>query len=685
MRRAALAACFLGLLALGAWARLRAWPEVFTGTDVFLAPTDGYYYARLAELSARAFPAPVTFDAWVGYPGMGVQWPPGNAWLLAALLKLSGAGPFTPRGLTALAWFGPGLFLLYTLLLAGLTRKVLGGVAAVAAAGILLLTPDSATVSELGEADHHLHEIFLGAVIPLCLLAALRGRTWIRWAVGAGVAVAAGHFLCSGGFLLLPPLALGLLPAHWLARPRRWRRLRVALTAALVALPLVAIEAAYLGRLRTIDYVRLSGFHVALLAAIALGLALPFLRTPRRHRRPVPELAGGALAGLVLLGYVALSPLVPALRTALSHLGRHSLILAEADESAPLFASGFSSALDSLGAALFALPLVAILLVLAARRRHPAALVLLAAVAAETAFTLSQNRFARPLIGTLAVAAPLALLAARRIGGERILAALLFVACIAPTGRIFPRAEGPHEVLSLTRGTLAFLRDRTPSPGDRWDPNKIPSYGVLGPWIVGHLVATVGERPVVASPFGQVEEAERAVLRSARAYGETDGEKLFALCSEIGIRYALAIPYPGGQGALSRALERPVETPLLETLREKPAALGHFRPVFLTPEKLGDRPLGRVYEVVPGAHLGLSAAAGTRFKLVVPLLDGSTLEAEGDAGQDPVVPYAGEDLAGPIQVAIQGKTLAFSPSVEALRLGSKVKPLESLEPSARDR
>lgn len=685
MRRAALAACFLGLLALGAWARLRAWPEVFAGNDVFLAPTDGYYYARLAELSARAFPAPVTHDTWVGYPGMGVQWPPGNAWLLALVLKLSGAGPFTPKGLAALAWFGPGLFLLYTLVLAGLTRKVLGGAAAVAAAGILLLTPDAATVSELGEADHHLHEIFLGALIPLCVLAALRSRRWLSWAVGAGVAVAAGHFLCSGGFLLLPPLALGLLPAHWLARPRRWRRLRVALGATLTALPLVALEAAYLGRLGKIDYVRLSGFHVALLAATALGLALPFLASPRRRRRPVPELAGGALAGLVVLGYAVLSPLLPALATALSHLGRHSLILAEADESAPLFASSFSSALDSLGAALFALPLAAMLLALAARRRHPAALVLLAAVAAETAFTLSQNRFARPLVGTLAVAAPLALLAARRVGGERILAVLLFVACLAPTGRIFPRAEGPHEVLSLTRGTLAFLRDRTPSAGDPWDAKKIPSYGVLGPWIVGHLVATIGERPVVASPFGQVEEAERAVLRSARAYAEEDGEKLFALCSEIGIRYALAFPYPGGHGALSRALERPVEHPLLEALRERPAALGHFRPVFLTPEKLGDRPLGRVYEVVPGAHLALSGAAGSRFKLVVPLRDGSVLEAEGEAATDPVVPYAGEDLAGPIQVTILGKTLAFSPTVESLRLGGKVKPLESLEAPAPGR
>jgi hypothetical protein len=407
------------------------------------------------------------------------------------------------------------------------------------------------------------------------------------------------------------------------------------------------------------DYVRTSGLHVLLLAACVAATGGLFLRAPRRQRA---EAAMFGLALLLLLAAFASSP-VEALQAALDHLQRGSRILAEADESLPLFHAGIAGAIDSLGLALFGLAIVFALLL---RRPHPLAWVFGIVLASDLFFAMEQSRFSRQLAGSLAVAAALAVARAGSLPRWRLAAAVCAIVLILPTPAIFARAEGPHEVLALTRTSLEFLRERTPDAGGLRDPSVAPAYAVMAPWVVGNLVATLGERPVIASPFGQTADAERAIARSIEAFAERDPERLFEQLRRERARFLFTLPYPGGNESLSIA---PSVLPCAELLRRAPLALGHFRLRFTAAEPWRGAPVGRIYEVVPGAHL---VAPGDSFSVRIVLKDGTVLL--GTASRELVVPWAREDLAGPIRVTSAGGEWEFAPDAAAVLSGGSVSP-----------
>ena len=606
------------LFAAGLLARLRALPAVFAGDRVFLAPTDAYYYARLAKLSADAFPAAATFDGFTAWPGMEIQWPPGHALLLSLFLRLGGGEPFSPAGLTALAWSGPVLSLVGTLALTLLAARWLGRAPALVLGATLLFLPDAVVIGEVGEANHHVHELFFGALVPLLFLRALAparrplafaaaagvaramglARGPLAFAAAAGVAAGLAHLCSSSGFLLLPPLALSVVAAHFLVRPRRYRRARALLVASGAALVVVVSGAAWVHRLSAIDYVRLSGFHVVVLACVVLLAAGLFLRAPGRTRLPL--LAGAAAATLVA---AAVKPLAAAALLATGHLGRNSQILSQADESRPLFSGGLSSAAESLGFGLVAVPLVVGLLFRGALARRPRAALLLGCLLPVLGAALLQNRFVRPLGGVLAVAAAVALCEALRAGQQRLprlVAAAAAIALALPLPGLFePRA--PSRVLTLVQSALDFLREQTPSAGDPWDAAARPAWAVLSPWTIGHLVITLGERPAVATPFGQVAEAEAAVESSLTVFGATDQRRARDRGRAAGARYLLVTPWPGGEEALEDEAgppEEPGHPRVLAQLREGAADPAFFRELFVSEEQFEGLPATRIFELV---------------------------------------------------------------------------------------
>lgn len=590
------AAWLLALGAVGAYQRL-----LVPGPPRVLALSDSYYYGRLAWLSRLAFPRPVTFDGFAGFPGMEVQWPPGHAWLLAALQAAFGArSPFSAEGLSALSWAGPILGLAGVALLVALAARWFGRWAALVVGGAFFSQPLLAAVSQLGEADHHVHEAFFAAAVALALARGLRPRSPAA-RVGATLGVLAGlpYLFTSSGFLFLPPVVAASLAAHLWSRRGRWRRAATFAFAALSSLAVVALGAAAVGRLGRSDYVRLSGFHVAAHALLLAAASAPLAFAPLRRLRAAG--AGGVALGLGVFALFARAVLGEAAR-GLAHLGRSSRILSEALESTPLFHGGLSGETASMAAtAIVAAPIAAaavILLALRQRGRIPTWLAPLAGWAAFlSAIAVAQTRFARPAIGASAVLVGLLLQSDARAGlrGVQALAARLaaLFLVLPPPAAFLPFAEDDVEFVEGLEPALAFLRERTPDPGGLYRPGERPSWGVLADWNLGHLVAALGERPVVASPFGQVAEAEDAVAFVRAQLASEDPLQAARTCRERGLRYALVY---------ERA-PRPGDAPRTVRARLASGAAPGFRPLFSAPA--ANERVARVFEIVaPDGEVG---------------------------------------------------------------------------------
>ena len=535
---AGLLAWLSALTAFGLYQRL-----VVPGPPATLAPTDAYYYGRLAWLSRLAFPRPVTFDSFVAFPGMEVPWPPGHAWLLGLFHWLWGAtSPFSERGLAALSWAGPVLSLAGIAVLCAIAARWSGRWAALVVAGTLLVQPWVSDTGQLGEADHHVHEVFFGAALALGFALAVRRRVpALRAGAALGLVAGLPYLFTSSGFLFLPPLAAVALSARLLRRQPRYRVTVVLLAAAAVSLLVVVVAAASMGRLSSSDYYRLSGFHVSLHALLLAAAGALLLRAPSRRLRLTALVASAA--GLLAFAPGSLGFAGECVR-ALGHLGRSSAILSEAVESLPLLwdASGFT--LQRASTLTLALPLLLAAALLPLRRQPvPAWLTPLAGwFALLLAITLAQSRFTRPLLG---VAAVLAGLLAQRAAAEPRRSASALAARLAAAVLILPPPEALVPSTSESRfvqgvePALAFLRTSTPDPGGLWDPRQAPAWGVLSDWSVGHLIVTRGERPALASPFGQVAEAEAAAEQARAIFHLPDPASAARSCRQRALRYAL--------------------------------------------------------------------------------------------------------------------------------------------------
>ncbi len=586
-------AWLVALGAVGAYQRL-----LVPGPPGVLSLSDSYYYGRLAWLSRLAFPRAVTFDGYVAFPGMEVPWPPGHAWLLAGLQAAFGApAPFSAQGLSALAWAGPILGLLGIAVLLALAARWFGRIAALVVAGAFFSQPLLAAVGQFGEADHHVHEAFFAAALGLALARALRPRVPAApMGVALGALAGLPYFFTLSGFLFLPVIVASSLAAHFLHRRGRWRRAATLSFASLSSLAAVALGAAAVGRLGRSDYVRLSGFHVAVHALLLAGACAP-LALSRVRRFRAAGLCGLA-SGLGVFALFARAVAGEAAR-GLSHLGRGSRILSEALESTPLFRGGLTGETASMAAtAIVAVPIAAAavaLLVSRQRARVPMWLAPLAGWAAFlSAIAVAQTRFARPAIGACAALVGLLVQrnAKRGTRGAQALAALvaaLFLV-LPPPAAFLPFVEDDVEFVEGLAPALAFLRDRTPDPGGLYSPRERPKWAVLADWNLGHLVAALAERPVLASPFGQVAEAEDAVAFVREQLGSEDLPGAARACREKDLRYALVYERP------------PKADEALRTVRARLAAGGPapgFRPLFASPAANGR--VARVFEIVsPG-------------------------------------------------------------------------------------
>jgi hypothetical protein len=268
----------------------------------------------------------------------------------------------------------------------------------------------------------------------------------------------------------------------------------------------------------------------------------PLLFAPEQRLRRFARALG--LSSLAFLAPTA-GPCARELARALSHPGRGSEILAGAAESTPLLSG--SSALGLI----VAIPMLAGAVLLVRRvRPAPSWLLPLAGWALALAtFTLLQARFARPLLGVAAVLAGLlvqhaAASAVRPPASVAVrLAALLLL--VPPPVALAPRSTHDSRFIEGLEPALGFLRTQTPSAGDPFRPGVRPSWAVLADRNLGHLVVALAERPAMATPFGQVVEAEAAAQASRQILQSTDPLAAARECTARDLRYALIYETPG--------------------------------------------------------------------------------------------------------------------------------------------
>lgn len=582
------------ILLLGSWARLASFDHIFTGGRVELVPADSHYHVRLALLQL-AGGAMVDADPFVAFPvGAGNYWPPLHA-LLVALLVSAVDDPELGA-----AFVGPMAGILGLVAVGLVARATIGSRLALGVLFLLAMTPIAIESAAIGNADHHVHEPIVAALVALLGFAAARGSR--HGAVALGLVAGGARLFTTVGFVLPAMVAVAYVVAAWASPATERVRLArsMARTGAAATAMLAAMALAF-GDLSTLDYEALSAFHPLLAAAIfAAATATSALFGGDRR------LAIRAAPFVLPLAVVA-----PQLWRVMEHFGRADPLLAIIGEARSLAAAPVWAAY-LFGPVLLALPVALIVAAraLARRKSRELAAPFVAAVCCAIG-AAQQVRFAPMLSGAAAVLLPLAFgMLASRLSPRGALrlryalaagAAMLLLVLIPPPP---PRAPGPARMI---RPTLEWMRaNLPPASADPRDARARPEYGVLAPFEYGHFIALYAERPALASTFSQTRDHVRANRLASEILAEPDEEVAYARMRHARLRYLLRAPTVALLG-----IAQPRRDALLLRL-QRGEALGHFRPVFESREqRRPGHPYATVFELVEGVILEGKAPPGT--------------------------------------------------------------------------
>ncbi|HVE82300.1 MAG TPA: peptide transporter [Myxococcales bacterium] len=594
--------------------------------QVELLPSDSHYYTRFARLQLHAFPRYQAFDPYVSFPeGAQVNLPPLHAWMVTAAVAMAGE----PRAELGAAWVGPALSALWLGALLWLSWGLLGAPSALALTALLGLTPALVDAGALGNADHHLHEGFLAAAIPLAMMALIRSPS-LRTAALAGALLGTGRLLTPSAFMFVPCAALAAALAAWW-RPEDQGYARALAWTGLLAAAIGAGGAVAFGSPRSLEYQQLTAFHPLLALAcfggaygVALWLALRRRAAAAAARVPLGTSAGrpssvkdaprvrpwrklvkvvpfAAWLGAAAIAVALLQPM----RQALSHLGRADPLLALVTESEPLWRDP-RWAVQLLGVLLLLLPLGLFLAVRHIRKDDIPLLAPFCTVVPLLAATALQARFAPALAGSAALllAECFTLVPAARL--RRLAAAVgalpLALSLVPP-----PRQPPPPDI-RLVRPTLLWMREHLPpASADPYDGRKA-EYGVVASYLLGHTLPLWAERPSVATLFSQLRVHVEGNRRAADVLAAADDEDAYRLAVEAGARYVLVTPSERIVGHPDADLAATALGRLLEDawMASPESTTGHFRLVHDSAEQRL-RPQGgsyaRLFEVVAGATL----------------------------------------------------------------------------------
>lgn len=584
-----LLALFL-IAALGFAARLVTWSSVYTSEGVELFPYDSHYYVRFAGLQLESFPRFTGVDPLVSFPTRPrIIWPPLHAGLVAGALSLAGVSRFEE----AAAWVDPSLSLLWLAGLGLFLLRTREGTEAFWATAVLALTPASIVSSSLGNADHHVHEPYLHALLGALTLLTLRHRS-VRWAASLGLCLGLARSFTTVGALWTPLVAVAFLLSAALGR-RDEAPARLALVTGAAYSLVAAVTTAALGTLGNLQYELQGGFQVLFGLAAFVGAAAGAGALARAWRWTL----------FAPLALALLFPISSELLRALAHVGAADPLLAVVTESRPLLTQP-RLAIELAGPALvfvFAFAAVAV----ARFPDDPAGrlegLLVAAWLLVGTALAATQARFANLWVGGAALATAFVVNRVGTLGLDpaflrRALRALAVLGALWTLTRLRP-ADGAFPPTRARLGeTLEWLRGNS-APG--------ANYGVLAHLEYGHLVNLWAERASIASTFSQAPWHVEANERAANVLRLSEEAAAYEACRRERVRYVLATP---AKGYLH--FPDPKWKPrLLRMLHDPPGrrqgaapTFAHFRLVHESSARTrppSDLPWARLYEVVEGA------------------------------------------------------------------------------------
>jgi len=511
------------LFLLGTAARLINFLDIFPGGGrAYLFEPDCYMRLRKVMVYLAAFPRPLVFDYFQGYPqGTGIISAPLMEYLLAALLF-----PFTGREIdehlltVVMAFIPPLAGGLTVALLFLLVREWLGTTSAIVAAAFLALLPVHMESTMLGRFDNEMIEPLMFVVSLRLYLRTYRDDAPGNW-LRLGIAQALFVILWRGALVPLGVIGVDILLRAY--RPGERGRFSphaascYLLPAALFAL--VCLTDIW-GTRASFSYNIVSWFHV-LLFGLAAGVvsAAGYLASAKRSVR---LLAFGVMASVCLA-------LFPFLKPGLMVAAGGNEWIDSISQYLPAYRDG--STVYLYGIFPIVAPVAALLWLRKNERSDLPRRFLLLSLVFCYLLALLRGRFGHFYAVEAAIAAGFVpLLLRERFAGRfasPLIASSLSLAALLPlqlpTLVLFPslssQTTGPLK--GDLEQTFLWLRKETPPAGDPYRPDRLPAYSVLTHWDLGGYLETIGQRPSVATSYGMetygLEEAGRLFLSTDSA------------------------------------------------------------------------------------------------------------------------------------------------------------------------
>jgi dolichyl-diphosphooligosaccharide--protein glycosyltransferase len=668
----------LGLFVLAVAVRALPADGILVEGRTFFFGNDAYYHMRRIMYSVVHFPKTLGFDPYINYPdGAEAIWTPLFDWSIALLLRPL-FGSIGPAALERVAvWIPPVLGAATVVAVYFLALRWFGLAAALIAGGVLSVLSGHFWYSQIGFIDHHAAVTLAatGMLAAAMTLLSPRGRRAVDAPRSWGSAITTG--LAFGGALLLWPgmlLHVGLVSIGLLAHLLMFRGRD---EAAGFARQLAVVHAVAFGLLlpfalasRALVWGRFSPVVLSAFQPWYFGAATLFCiacsacwraNILSRTRVTRSVVAFGAAAVLMAVSAAVLPGLVSSFGDAWEWFAKQESFQSQVAESKPLFYSreGFTFKAALVRLSTFSLLVPVALLVgfatLGRRRDRAAVRLLLWWSLGLCAATIVQRRFfnsasvAVALLFALSFCGLHARLPARvlaRAWSRRTAAAVLValgVFLLLPVlssyrphlVNLSSRWSGDEVFVDLpTRRKFAliqmagWIRARTPAPSPWLNAGVRPEYGILAPWMLGHVLEYEARRPTVTTNFG--DDIGRKNYLLARRYYQSEEAPAAELLDRLRVRYVIA------QEAHEYLGEEPLPGSMFHALFDhdgsafpgsaagpaSPALARHrliyeSRPIAHTDPP--SRSLWKVFEYVPGARVIGRAAPGARLRATLPL------------------------------------------------------------------
>lgn len=662
------------LVGLALYFRLRMWDELVGPRYLSVFYDDPPYHLRRALMYFFAWPHLPSFDPYVNFPyGARIFFPPGLAWIMAALAKLSGAAPSNVKEtMEKIALFFPPLIGTITVVATYLVgRRLSNRLMAFLVAACLAVVPAHLQYSHLGRFDHHFFEPLLVGLILYCIAAGTTAhnlrQSW-AWAALGALAQAWALVLWPSFLLQLGLLVMVILLSAAQVDSHNSRRLldaayRSFALAILTSLPIVWLSP----WAREPVFYAPSPLHLACMAAASCLFYL--LGYPPLLTKKWPPILRASLAfcfsTLLLL-------VVPTIRAALfaglSFLDKNSFI-ALSGESVGI-TKNWTDYLQKMSwiasiCSVLALFIVAKNLLRKFKNNDEASSqttiwfsLILSTAGLFFLLGLHSARWLMSwipfgLLALIPVYQHLLLPLGRKnpkqwaglwlfIGGALIIPSIYYSQTLVAI------PEEYRIVQAFVRNMRKFL---PPAAAEEYSATSQPQHGVLSVWSIGHLLTYVAGQPTLANNFVGLPTHDRANRQAFEILLEKNCEQAAMEMRKHKLRYLFALPFDlksaarfmgldplalmNEQGEFTMRGRRAVVVrlglnygeglnPNVEAMNtsESLAACGHFRLLATdrVPQKPPAEPVDiKLYELVPAAQLKVQAAPHTGVEVYLPI------------------------------------------------------------------